>query len=55
MIVVPKLLEKQSFTERFKGLRLNLYGFYLVTLPLGIRCTLIKYHIKPLKDPTNFY
>ena len=48
MILVPNLLEKKSFTETFKGPRLNLYRFYLVILPLGIRCGLMKYHIKPL-------
>ena len=35
-------------TESFKDLFLNLYGFYLVMLPLGFRRALIKYLIKPL-------
>ena len=35
-------------TESFKGLPLELYGFYLVILPPGIRSTLMKYHINPL-------
>ena len=43
-----EIIRKKSLTEIFKGPRLNLYRFYLVILPLGIRCTLIKYHIKPL-------
>ena len=35
-------------TESFKGPRVDLYGFYLVILPLVIRSALMKYHIKPL-------
>ena len=29
--------ETRACTESFNGLRLDLYGFYLVILPLGIR------------------
>ena len=37
-----------SFTKSFKALRLDLYRFYLVILPPGIRWALIKCHTKPL-------
>ena len=37
-----------TLTESFKGLRLGLYGFYLVILLLRIRSALIQYHINPL-------
>ena len=39
---------KKVFTESFIGFRLDLYGFYIVILPLGIWRALMKYHIKPL-------
>ena len=48
-IIEPPLLAI-FFTnsESFKGLSLDLYRFYLVTLPLGTRWAFVKYHIKPL-------
>ena len=48
-IIEPPLLAI-FFTnsESFKGLSLDLYRFYLVTLPLGTRWAFMKYHIKPL-------
>ena len=33
-------------TKGFEDLFLNLHGFYLVILPVGIRRVLTKYHIK---------
>ena len=43
-----EIVRRKLFTGSFKGLRLNLYRFYLVILPLGIKCAHMKYHIKPL-------
>ena len=34
-------------SESFKGVRLDLYGVFLVKLLLGIRWAEMKYHIKP--------
>ena len=39
---------KKVFTESFIDFRPDLYGFYIVILPLGIWRALMKYHIKPL-------
>ena len=41
-------LQYYSFTESLKGHRINPYGFYLITLPQGIRWALMRYHIKLL-------
>ena len=38
----------KNITVSFNILRLDLYVFYLVTLPLSITWAPMKYHIKPL-------